>query len=749
MTRRHDGPSSAAPAKKDGILVRLRDSRHSWGRTELLQRAATEISTCHTEQDVLGVAASALQELFSDDASTARLLVGVPESLRVVVAPGQDPPGDIDQPFNLSGALGPAVAQALSEGRSAPFEPPEIPPVFPSECRHGLAVPIQGEVMHGAILVGLRRPVSEDLSSGLGAFAAHVALALDKSSSTSKLNRLLEGSSDVVTVVAPNGTIKYQSPSSQRVFGHPPNSLVQTNLGELLHPDDELGALAMIARVAKGIAVETEFEARWRHADGSWRHAESVITNLLDDPSVRGLILNTRDISDRRRLEEELAHRALHDPLTDLANRALFKESVERALRRTGRNGRSVAVVFLDVDDFKRVNDSLGHEAGDRMLSAVADRIRVSVRPYDVAARLGGDEFAVLLENADLRVAGSVAERILRGLDTPIQVDGREVSAAGSLGIAVGGPGDDVEDVMRNADVAMYMAKARGKGRYEVFEPGMNASAVERMELAADLRRAVEGRQFILHYQPIVGLGDGSIMGVEALIRWKHPRRGLVGPMDFIQTAEETGLIVPIGRWVLNEACRQLRQWQDRHGDPPLTAAVNVSVKQLQDARFVGDVRNALATTGLDPMSLTLEITETVLMSNADEVLARLEELRAVGVRLSLDDFGTGYASLGYLAKFPLNVLKVDRSFIQGVGTDQESSLTPVMVSIGRSLGLQTIAEGVEDPSQVGHLKKLGFDAAQGFLFSRPASADEIDTLLGVRRLVKDFTSYGAEDAPL
>ena len=250
----------------------------------------------------------------------------------------------------------------------------------------------------------------------------------------------------------------------------------------------------------------------------------------MDDPSISGLVLNTRDISERKALEDELAHRALHDPLTDLANRALFKESVERALRRTGRNGRSVAVVFLDVDDFKRVNDSLGHEAGDRMLGAVADRVRLSVRPYDVAARLGGDEFAVLLENADLRVAGSVAERILRGLDSPIQVDGKEVSAKGCLGIAVGGPGDDVDDVMRNADVAMYMAKARGKGRYEVFEPGMNASAVERMELAADLRRAVEGRQFILHYQPIVGLKEGSIIGVEALIRWKHPRRGLVGP---------------------------------------------------------------------------------------------------------------------------------------------------------------------------------------------------------------------------
>jgi diguanylate cyclase (GGDEF)-like protein/PAS domain S-box-containing protein len=695
---------------------------------------------------VLQLTAATLAGLCAPGNSASNLLLGPPERLRITDDKGHPTASDMEQPFDLADVLGPDVAASVRSGSPARFSPPAPSPLFLEGYRNGIAVPIDGEDFHGVILCSQRQPVSHNFAGALEALAAHAALALEKASSASRLHRLLEGSSDVVTVVSPDGLIMYQSPSSRRVFGHAADALINTNLGELMHPDDELGALAMIGRVAKGIAAETEFEARWRHADGSWRHSETVITNLMDDPSIGGLVLNTRDVSERKALEDELAHRALHDPLTDLANRALFKESVERALRRSGRNGRSVAVVFLDVDDFKRVNDSLGHEAGDRMLGLVADRVRLSVRPYDVAARLGGDEFAVLLENADLRVAGSVAERILRGLDSPIQVDGKEVSAKGSLGIAVGGPGDDVDDVMRNADVAMYMAKARGKGRYEVFEPGMNASAVERMELAADLRRAVEGRQFILHYQPIVGLKEGSIVGVEALIRWKHPRRGLVGPGDFIQTAEETGLIVPVGRWVLNEACRQLRQWQDRHGDPPLTCAVNVSVKQLQDARFVGDVRNALATTGLDPMHLTLEITETVLMSNTDQVLARLEELRAVGVRLSLDDFGTGYASLGYLARFPLNVLKVDRSFIQGVGTEQESSLTPVMVSIGHSLGLQTIAEGVEDPSQVSHLRELGFDAAQGFLFSRPASADEMDTLLGVRKLVRDFTAYNAPD---
>jgi diguanylate cyclase (GGDEF)-like protein/PAS domain S-box-containing protein len=701
--------------------------------------------TCENEQEVLATAASFLDQLAVGTGWSLMLFVGPMDGTRRIRADGDVPDGETQEHPNLLEILGPEITGSVRAGQTAHFDAPENAPIFPEECRYGMTIPIAGKEVRGVILAGHKRPPTNNFAATLTSMASFVALALDRASSDTKLRGLLEGSSDVVTVVAPDGKITYVSPSVSRVFGHPHESVLNANLGEFLHPDDELGALAMINRCAKGIAAETEFEARWRHADGTWRHAETIISNLQDDSSVGGLILNTRDVSERKALQDELAHRALHDPLTDLANRSLFKESVERALRRTGRNGRSVAVVFLDVDDFKRVNDSLGHDSGDRMLAMVADRVRVSVRPYDVAARLGGDEFGVLLENADLRVASSVAERILRSMDLPISIDGREISAQGSLGIAVGGPGDDVEDVMRNADVAMYMAKARGKGRYEVFEPGMNASAVERMELAADLRRAVEGRQFILHYQPIVGLSDGTIIGVEALIRWKHPRRGLLAPGEFIDTAEETGLIVPIGRWVLNEACRQLRQWQDRHGDPPLSAAVNVSVKQLQDARFVNDVRSALATTGLDPTSLTLEITETVLMSDTAEVLSRLEELRAVGVRLSLDDFGTGYASLGYLARFPLNVLKVDRSFIQGVGTEQQSSLTPVMVSIGHSLGLQTIAEGVEDPSQVGHLRELGFDAAQGFLFSRPASADELDRLLAVRRLVRDFTAYGSD----
>ena len=699
------------------------------------------MAASHSEEDVLRVAGSALSTLASRSGANLMLFMGTPDRLRLAGTTDQQVSADGVDPPNLSDAISTEVAESLYRGETVRLLVDEGTPPFPEGCRHALAIPVAGNEMRGVIMVASRKAPSAGLVGSLKALAANAAVALDRASFELRMTGMLQRSSDLVTVISAEGTIRYQSAAAGWVLGHDPTAFLQRNLTEIMHPDDELASFAKLHRVLNGPTGEAQFSARWKHADGTWRHTETVVTNLMNDPAIGGLVLNTRDVSDRKQLEQELAHRNLHDPLTDLANRALFKESVERALRRAGRNGRSVAVVFLDVDDFKHVNDSLGHEAGDRLLAKVADRIRVCVRPYDVAARLGGDEFAILLENADLRVAASVADRILREMEEPIQVDGREIATHGSLGIAVGGPGDDVEDLLRNADVAMYAAKAKGKSRYEVFEPAMNASAAERMELAAELRKAVEGKQFLLHYQPIVGLKDGQILGVEALVRWKHPERGFVGPNDFIPTAEETGLIVPIGRWVLNEACRQLRQWQDRHGDLPLTMSVNASVKQLQDPRFVNDVRTALATTGLDPMSLTLEITETVLMSDTEEVLARLEELRAVGVRLAIDDFGTGYASLGYLAKFPLNVLKVDRSFIKDAGSKQESSLTPVMVSIGRSLGLMTVAEGVENAAQVAQLRELGFDAAQGFLFSRPAAADEIDTLLGIRRLVGDFTA--------
>jgi diguanylate cyclase (GGDEF)-like protein/PAS domain S-box-containing protein len=715
-------------------------------RADMLARASSTFLAATNQDEAHGAAESALREIASE-APEVRItyVAGRPERAIPVVVLGEEEWQGPATPIDLTSILPADALVALREGSRASFTSgPHYGIRVPSgfSTGHVLAVPIGGrEELRGVIVVSAEDELEEWLQEAVEALSAELSLAIDGLARKDQFRSLIQHSSDVITVVDSEGVIRLQSPAVERVFGYKTDDLVGRNLSELLHVEDVDSVMEVMAKPVSGAVGAVPFEARWLHADGSWRHGETVVTNKLDDPNVAGFVLNTRDVTERKNLEEQLAHRSLHDPLTDLANRSLFKDSVERALRRTGRDGRTVSVVFMDVDDFKHVNDSLGHAAGDKLLEAVAGRIRECIRPYDVAARLGGDEFGVLLENADQRVAASVADRVLRSMDEPIRVDGLEISVHASLGIAVGSTGDQVEDIMRNADVAMYIAKGRGKARYEIFQPGMQATALERMEMAAELRRAVEERELLLHYQPIVSLQTGAITGVEALLRWMHPTRGMVPPMEFIPTAEDTGLIVPIGRWALNEACRQLREWQDRHGDPPLSVAVNVSVKQLQDPRFVHDVRAALAATGVDARSLTLEITETVLMADAEEVLARLEELHAVGVRVAIDDFGTGYASLGYLTRFPVNILKIDRSFVQGVGRPEGSHLTPVMVSIGRTLGLQTVAEGVETPEQVVRLRELGFDAAQGFLFSRPAAADEMEHVLAVRRLVRDFTS--------
>jgi diguanylate cyclase (GGDEF)-like protein/PAS domain S-box-containing protein len=610
------------------------------------------------------------------------------------------------------------------------------------EAKRGpfLAIPLMPHgKFSGLLVVAGDAPLPDWGEEGLDALAVQTSLALESAALGEQFRSLVQNSSDVITIVSPDGTVRYQSPSVKGVFGYPSEALASSKISSVLHPEDGIRLLSFLEEAACEPGATFTLEVRWRHQDGTWRHAETVVNNQLDDPGVQGLVLNTRDVTERRRLERELEHRALHDSLTDLANRALFKESVELALARTGRSGSSVAVLFFDVDDFKDVNDSLGHAAGDRLLEAVAERLRGSVRPYDVGARVGGDEFAVLLDDADAETASRIANRILEALREPVEVLGRRISMGASLGLAVAtSPEGGAEELLRNADVAMNMAKGRGKGRIEMYRPDMHTAVLDRMELAADLRRATNDGEFVLHYQPVVSLDDGSITGVEALLRWVHPRRGLVAPLDFIPTAEELGLIVPIGRWVLQEATRQAKQWHDLHpDDPPLIVSVNASAFQLQDPGFVADVKAALTSSGLDPRHLVLEITESVLMKDTEEVRNRLEALHGSGVRLAIDDFGTGYSSLSYLGTFPIDVLKIDRSFVAGAGSDASSDLSAVMVSIGRTLGLETIAEGVEALDEVRHLQTLGCRAAQGFLFARPAPAAEIGSLLHGRSLAE------------
>jgi diguanylate cyclase (GGDEF)-like protein len=431
-------------------------------------------------------------------------------------------------------------------------------------------------------------------------------------------------------------------------------------------------------------------------------------------------------------LAERLVHQAHHDPLTGLANRLLFHERVERAVLRVAR-GERVAVLFLDLDHFKAVNDSLGHAEGDRLLESVARRLLQATRGCDTVARLGGDEFGILLEGMAREMdAPVVIERLTSALRRPIILQGREVIIGASIGVAYVEPGQGVDDVLRNADLAMYHAKAAGRGGHEVFEPRMHAAALERLELEADMRRALPEGQFQILYQPIVHVESGHLTGVEALMRWEHPTRGLLPPLTFIPIAEETGLIVPIGLWALSEVCRQGRVWQlcAPEGRVP-TLSVNISGRQLLEPSFVGDVAAVLAESGFDPALLTLEITESVLMQDTEATLVTLHELKALGLCLAIDDFGTGYSSLSYLQRFPVDTIKIDKAFIDDVARGGSNAvLAHTIVTLADLLKLSTVAEGVEHPDQLAHLLSLGCSSAQGYLFAQPLGALEIDALL-------------------
>ena len=547
---------------------------------------------------------------------------------------------------------------------------------------------------------------------------------------------LIQNASDIITVLGPDGAIRYQSPSVERVLGHPLATLDQAFVSKLVHPDDRSALITALrdlrSRPAGSIVT---VKCRIRHADGAWRHLEIVGNNLLNDPNVEGLVLTARDVTERQALEDQLRHQAFHDSLTGLANRALFANRVEHALIRSARRGAPLAVLYLDLDDFKTINDTIGHADGDDLLVTVADRLRASLRMGDTAARLGGDEFAVLLDElTDDTEALVVAERILAALQPPFVLQGREVTTGASIGIAISDLGGSADDLLRNADVAMYMAKSQGKNRCVTFAPEMHRRIIERLGLRHDLQRALDdGGELHLRYHPVVDLGSGTLAGFEALVRWTHPERGLISPADFIPLAEETGLIVPLGRWVLEEAIGAARRWEREHGGG-LFLTVNLSGRQLAEASLTDDVARALAESGFAPGRLILEITESVLLTDSDAVVTQLEDLRRLGVRLAVDDFGTGYSSLAYLRRFPVNILKIDKSFVDQVDTSSEGvALTRAIVDLAKGLGLRTIAEGIERVDQAAALWDLGCRLGQGFHFFRPLTTSEVEDLLAAR----------------
>jgi diguanylate cyclase (GGDEF)-like protein/PAS domain S-box-containing protein len=556
----------------------------------------------------------------------------------------------------------------------------------------------------------------------------HVALLAETAARRSEawFRALVQNSADVTIVLDPDHRIRFASPALQRMLRYEPWELAGRPLRDLAFDEDAENVDDLFKRLSREPGQSATREVRLRSKDDSAVAAEVVATNLLEEPLVHGLVFNVRDVSERKALEARLTHQAFHDDLTGLPNRALFLDRVERALARSTRSHEHVAVLFIDLDDFKVVNDSLGHTAGDRFLAAVAQRFAACVRASDTLARLGGDEFAILMEGwHGVERVFDVAGRITQSLETPLRIDDRARVGA-SIGIAFSQDGRTPDDLLRNADVAMYRAKLYGKGTYEVFEPEMLTSLRRRLETEADLRKAVESAGFCVQYQRIVRLEDAATTGVEALVRWRHPRRGLLSPAEFIPLAEDTGLIVPIQRFVLVEACREVLALRSRPGGgAPLTLAINVSGRHFQSETIVSDVASALERTGFDPKSLVIEITESVLLHPGSATLKALAELKAMGVLLSLDDFGTGYSALGYLQRFPLDILKIDGSFVAHI-EEGETAIVKAVIALGAALGLETVAEGVETAGQARTLRALGCPRAQGFYFGRPAFVDEL-----------------------
>jgi diguanylate cyclase (GGDEF)-like protein/PAS domain S-box-containing protein len=711
-----------------------------------------------------------------------------------------------------------------------------VPSLLPVPAVHGLAV---------LMAIG----IAFSYRSLTGALAEKEQASALIESRERRFRALVQSSHELVFVVGANATVTYASPSCREILGHDPGALLGNESARLVHEDDVAALRAAVGQAAEADGTSPEFWMRVRGDDGAWRWLEGIARNLFDDPAVAGMVINARDVTERRtrmeqhtalaaldryalqaasvealsdtaaeaitrltsahscriigytsngidgeptsdqsplgpteptsiertttrrvaigdpaqplgqievdtiqpathdeerfvdaiasillsailrrRAEDAMRHQAMHDPLTGLPNRTLFNDRLEQALHRRARVGGYVAVLIVDLDGFKNVNDSLGHQTGDRLLNAVADRFHTALREVDTIARLGGDEFAILVDDLDTPdQARQVAQRVLDSLVVPIDLTDRNVAIGASVGIAVADrPDADANGLLGDADAAMYRAKRAGKGCFREFEASMHAAAVERMDLEQALRSAIADRTLSVHYQPVVDTPSNTVVSFEALARWEHPTRGPVKPDTFIPLAEELGLIVEIGRLVLFEACRQARTWHRAFPDLKPSIAVNVSVRQLVDPSFVTDVANAVAEAGIDATALTLEITESVLANDSGRVIGVLNDLRATGVRIAIDDFGTGYSSFAALAELPIDILKIDKRFIDNLLRDYEGrGIVSAIMQLSQTLQLETIAEGVEQADQRDGLEELGCTRIQGYLYAQPMTGSE------------------------
>lgn len=582
---------------------------------------------------------------------------------------------------------------------------------------------------------------------------AHSKMVETLRESENRFRSVIESANDAIILTNQQGKICEWNKSAQAIFGYAKEEILGRSFSALFptayycqiiknNESDPLLASGMLRPGGKTVEIngvkKNGSEFPLEISLSSWETGGGVFYS--------GII---RDVTERKSLENQLVHQALHDPLTKLANRVLFRNRVEHALKGLERHRTQIAVLFLDLDNFKAINDTLGHVTGDELLVSVAERLCACLRANDTPARLGGDEFAVLIEDAThTDGAVLVAERIKSVLRAPFLINGKNVFVGTSIGIVTAETGNESpEELLRNADTAMYMAKSRGKGCYVVFENAMHESLVKRMKLEAELHSAVENNEFVLHYQPIIDLQSEKIIGMEALVRWAHPQHGLIPPMEFIPVAEATNLIIPLGKWILEEACSQMHRWQIQY-DPEsrLSITINISSRQFQQNALVETVVEALSKSGLPAQNLILEITENTMMENSETIRRKLHELKNLGIKLAIDDFGTGYSSLSYLQGFPVDILKIDKSFVDNIIHSREgTAMAQAIITMGNTLQLKTIAEGIESSEQTAKLQKLGCELGQGYHFAKPLNKDDMNSFLSKADLNESKTQMSGE----
>ncbi|MHB1738416.1 MAG: putative bifunctional diguanylate cyclase/phosphodiesterase [Actinomycetes bacterium] len=548
-----------------------------------------------------------------------------------------------------------------------------------------------------------------------------------------RFEAMVRNATDLVAITDVDGVMVYRSPSVGTVLGRALSDPVSLSARGNVHPDDYPLLAVTMDRVVSESAGRAIIEFRVRHGDGGWRVLEAHLQNMLDDPMVAGVVWNCRDVTDRKALEQQLSHQAFHDALTGLANRALLADRLAQALTHLGRAPGSVGVIMLDLDGFKNVNDSLGHQAGDQLLVEVGRRIGAVLRPGDTAARLGGDEFALLLVPATTSQALDIAGRVGAELSAPIDLGGTRTAVTASIGVtATGDPAHSASTLLRDSDTAMYEAKRRGKAQAVLFEDGMHRAVRDRIELAADLRQALAAGDVTVAYQPLIDLATQQVRGFEALARWEHPTRGTISPDVFIPVADDAGMIVELDLMVLRTACVQVRTWQLATGNLQLGLSANISGRHWLDPHLVRDVRDILTRSALPATTLTLEITETAVVDDPITVATRLRELHGLGVRIAVDDFGTGYSSLAYLRQLPIDILKIDKSFVQQELGERGQALLSGVFALGHALDLELVAEGIEASDQLDRVRVGGCQTGQGFLFAHALPPGEAQALLAI-----------------